>query len=208
MSVNPYSQTLIAIVYLSVLSKGFNCKNISIRKSTLQGYLHGVTLYSQANCGRNILLNPDTNLPTLLWKKHQMIKLICDYHSCMKDPTNKKDPLTKHMITHMQDQARGLVGRPDCLQRALIPWLVLTLTTGYCGIKWLQDYDIVDKHDFIYYKHAVDFTNNLIYAKFRNNWLFYDCNGKVIQNPLKVDANTIASNSNRFCFQNNSKMNN
>ena len=161
-SVNPCSQTLIAIIHLSVLSKDFTCKDISVRKSTLQGYMRGVTLYNMANFGRNILLNPNPHLPTSLWKEHQMIKLICDYQSCMKGPTNKKDPLTKHMITHMQDRARGLVGRSDCLQRALIFWLVLTLTTGYRGIEWLQEHDINDKHDFTYYKHAVDFTSNLI----------------------------------------------
>ena len=208
MNVNPFSQTLIAIVYLSVLSDGFNCKNISIRKSTLRGYMHAVTLYSQANCGRNILLNPDTTLPTSLWKEHQMIKLICDYQSRVKGPTNKKDPLTKRMITHMRNRARFLAATPDCFQLALIPWLVLTLTTGYRGIEWLQEHDIDDKHDFTYYEHAVDFTSNLIYAKCRTDWLFYDCNGKVIPNPLDVDPKTIDSNSDRFRFQKNSKMNN
>ena len=208
MSVKPYSQTLIAIVYLSALSKGFNCKNISIRKSTLRGYMHCVALYSQANCGRNILLNPDTNLPTSLWKDHQMIKLISNYQSRMKGPTNKKDPLTKRMISHMQDRARFLVGTPDCFQQALTPWLVLTLMTGYCGIEWLQEHNIDDEHDFTYYEHAVDFTSNLIYAKCRKDWLFYNCNGKIFPKPLEVDPNTIDSNSDRFCFQKNSKMNN
>ena len=51
MSVNPYSQTLIAIVYLSVLSEGYTCKDISIKESTLQGYIQGVVLYSMVNCG-------------------------------------------------------------------------------------------------------------------------------------------------------------
>ena len=66
--------------------------------------MHAVTLYSQANCGRIILLNPETTLPTSLWKEHQMIKLICDYQLRVKGPTNKKDPLTKRMITHMRDR--------------------------------------------------------------------------------------------------------
>ena len=96
-----------------VQSAALNCKNISIRKSTLRGYLHGVSLYSQANCGRKILLNQDTNLPTSLWKEHQMIKLICDYQSRVKGPANKKDPLTKFMITHMRERARFLAGTPD-----------------------------------------------------------------------------------------------
>ena len=103
MSVNSYSQTLIAIVYLSNRSKGYTCKDISVKKSTLQEYMRGVMLYSMANCSQNILLNPDPHLPTSLWKEHQMIKLICDYQSCRKGPINKKDSLTKHMITHMQD---------------------------------------------------------------------------------------------------------
>ena len=161
-----------------------------------------------ANCGRNILLNLDPDLPTLLWKEHQMITLICDYQSHMKGPTNKKDPLTKCMITHMQERVKGLKGREDCFQKALIPWLVLLLITGYRGIEWLQEHDIDRDHDFTYYKHPVDFTDNLIYAKCQLDWLFYDCNGKVIPHPLEVDVNTIAPNSDRFRFQKNAKMNN
>ena len=112
--VNPYSQTLIAIFYLSVLSKGYTCKDISVRKSTLQGYMQCVALYSMANCSWNILLNPDLNLPTSLRKEHQMIKLICDYQSHLKGPTNKNNPLTKRMITHIQERARGIKGKGDC----------------------------------------------------------------------------------------------
>lgn len=54
----------------------------------------------------------------------------------------------------------------------------------------------------------MDFTNNLINAKCRPDWLFYDCNGKVIPTPLEVDVNTIASNSDRFRFHKDAKMNN
>jgi len=149
-TVNPYSQTLTTIVYLSVLSKGYTCKDISVQKSTLQGYMRDFVLYSMANCGRNILLNPETDLPTLVWKEHQMIKLICDYQSCMKGPTNKKDSLTKRMITHMQERVKGLKGREDCFQKAFISWLVLSLTTGYRGIEWLQEHNINCDHDFTY----------------------------------------------------------
>ena len=127
--------------------------------------MRGVALYSMANCGRNILLNPDPDLPTSMWREHQMFKLICDYQSRMKGPTNKKDPLTKRMITHMQERVKGLKGREDGFQKALIPWLVLSLTTGYRGIEWLQEHEIDRYHDFTYYEHPVDFTDNLIYAK-------------------------------------------
>ena len=54
----------------------------------------------------------------------------------------------------------------------------------------------------------MDFTNNLIYAKCRPDWLFYDCNSKGIPHPLKVDMTTIVSNSDHFRFQKNAKMNN
>ena len=54
----------------------------------------------------------------------------------------------------------------------------------------------------------MEFTKNLIYAKCRNYWLFYDSTGKVIPNPLEVNVKTIVFNSNCFCFQKNVKMNN
>ena len=54
----------------------------------------------------------------------------------------------------------------------------------------------------------MEFTKNLIYAKCRTDWLFYDSNGEVIPYPLKVDVKTIAFNSNCFRFQKNAKMNN
>ena len=111
-----------------------------------------------------------------------------------------KNPLTKRMITHIQEWA-SRIKEEDSFQLALIPWLVLSLTTGYCGIEWLQDHDIDCNHDFIRYEHPVEFTKNLIYNKCRNDWLFYDSTGKVIPHPLNVDVTTIASNSNCFCFQ-------
>ena len=117
-----------------------------------------------------------------------------------KGPTNKKDPLTKCMITHMPEQARGIKVE-DSFQKAFIPWLVLLLTTRYCGIKWLQDHNIDCDHNFIRYKDPVEFIKNLIYAKCRNDWLFYDSTFKVNPYPLKADVTTIASNSNSYCFQ-------
>ena len=80
--------------------------------------------------------------------------------------------------------------------------------TGYCGIEWLQDHNIDRDHDFIYYEYPMDFTDNLIYARCRTDWLFYDCTGKVIPYSLKVDVTTIVSNIERFHFQKNAKMNN
>ena len=108
----------------------------------------------------------------------------------------------------MQECAKRIRGKEDCLSKALIPWLVLSLTTGYRGIEWLQDHNINRDQDFIKYEHPVKFTNNLINVKCSTDWLFYDSNGKVILNLLKVDVTTITSNSNCFRFQKNAKMNN
>ena len=53
-SYTPYSQTLNTIVFLIFLPEGYTCKDISIRKLTLQGYMRGVTLYSMTDCDCNI----------------------------------------------------------------------------------------------------------------------------------------------------------
>ena len=66
---------------------------------------------------------------------------------------------------------------------------------------------ITDNHGFVCYKHHVEFTENMIYTKCKEDWRFYDSKGKIIPNPLKVNVKTIASNSNYFCFHKNTKLN-
>ena len=96
-----YTQTLTAVVFLSILLEGYTCTDLSVCKGTLQGYTRGFTLPSITSCGRDILLNPDPTLPPTAWKEHLMFKLISDTRPATKGPVDNPRTVDKmHDQTH------------------------------------------------------------------------------------------------------------
>lgn len=182
----PPTQTLIAVIYLSLLAEGHTEKLILVRKPTLVGYMEAVSEYTLKWTGRNICLDPDPTKDPMWWKPHPMINLIYEYQTNFKGKQNKKEPLTKRMIEHMLERAKLIQHTaPDCLALALIDWLILSLTTAFRGIEWCQEHN-PEKKGFREYHQQVEYTNNRIYAMCKEDWEFQDEDKRPIKNPLLI----------------------
>ena len=205
------TQTLIAIVYLCWLADGNTIKDMQVRKTSLQGYMSAVRDYSLNVCGRDICLDPDPNAHYTKWKQHRMLDYVYDYQKKIDGRKRKKEPITKRLIQYMIDKNKE--GNPNRLAKALIDWLILGLTTGYRGVEWCQEHnpmDIVDgkRRGFRTYDIPVPHTDNRIYAKCREDWIFYDAERTPIRDPLNVDPNRIAYTSDWYRYQKDSNKNN
>ena len=132
-------QTLIVIVFTSLLLDGATIKGLVPRKGTMEGYLTAETKYSINVCNQDITLDPDPRLPRSQWKTHRMLKYIKQYQSKLKGKQNKKDPLTKRMILWLQKM--GDLSHHNNHNTAIVDWLILGLTTACQGIKWCQPAD-------------------------------------------------------------------
>ena len=127
-----------------------------------------------------------------------MLQHIYNYQLCYKGKKNKKDPLTKHMLQHMMEQAAKYL--MHCLHQAIIDWHIQPLSKGYRCIKWCKEHNPRDK-GFKVYNQLVEHTTKMIYAKYAENWQFFDWNKRIINNPLNIDLANIAASSNIYCFQ-------
>ena len=206
------TQTLTAIIYLCWLAEGNTINNQLVTKSSLQGYMAAVRDYSQQSCGRDICLDPDPNKDKKEWTTHKMIRYIQNHRKKTKGRKQKKDPVTKRMISYLRKISKRR--HEDNLTEALVDWLVLGLTTAYRGIKWCQTKDPTKqnssgfKNRFRLYKDKVEYTDNPIYAKCIGNWTFYDQNDIKIKNPLNVDPNEIKTVRDWYRYQKNLSLNN
>lgn len=196
------TQTLIAVMYLADLADGNTYKNTKVMKTTLEGYMKAMATYTQLpeNAGRDIRREPEPHKAPYQWKEHPLIHAIYQHTKRWQGKTNRKDPLTRKMVSHIR--AIGTTKHKDNFHEALADWLTVSLYTGYRGIEWIQDKDPL-KHGYRKYEHPVRHTSNQIYAKCREDWDFVDTNGKTINTPLTTAPSSIAAGGDTFRFQKN-----
>ena len=162
--------------------------------------MKAVTIYSKHYTGQDICLDPDPNTPPIFWKQHPMIQHIYDYQKKFKGKQKKMDPLTKRMLLHMIERAQYLKRtNPDCLELAIIDWLILSLTTGFRGIEWCQEKD-PSQHGFTMYSQPVEHTTNMIYAFCIGDWKFFTVARVEISHYLSCDPSSVRTVSINYRF--------
>jgi len=76
-------------------------------------------------------------------KEHPMIKSIYQQIKRWQGKMNRKDPLTRKMVTYIRNL--GKTKHDGNFYEALTDWLMIILYTGYRGIGWIHDKDSI-KH--------------------------------------------------------------
>ena len=119
-------------------------------KAILKGNLAAHTRL-RGNMGRDIQQEAEAyKCPPESWREHPLIHTIYQHTRWWQWKTNQKDPLTQKLVSHIR--VIGKTKHTDNFYKALADWLMVSLSVGYWGMKWIQDKDPV-KHGHKVHSH-------------------------------------------------------
>ncbi len=179
------------IIYLRALGVGETIQNKIVRKATIVQYLDAVAkLFEEEGLG-DPRIDKDTG------KEHAFIGLILKEIERWENMPNRREPVTKTMVKHLQGSCKR--HHKDHLDDALADWMIVGLHTGYRRIEWAQEKEPKTALDF----QRADDPEKSIYAVTENDLIFRDKNNRVRHDPETMNPGEMGGIDLKWKFQKN-----